>query len=306
VKARHDYLPFGEETGAGVGSRTAPMGYGAMDSTRQRFTSKERDQESGLDYFLARYYSSAQGRFTGVDPANGYASVPQDWNRYSYTLNNPFKYTDPSGEKWAVQHSNGQSTFRWYDGDTIPSDWEGKWEEYTAGWYIGADAVIKLGGRGPNDVLVLEKEIFLRTGGQSDWDKIQKADPNHFTDEEKEIIYAAATYYPDRLESFRKSKFIAELGAYLIASLVNPTTVNAPKYGATPKGRPYTKHYAKETGPQRNIPGSVVDEVIDKAKGVPAPGGKTVYYDPVNNITVVTGRGQSIVSVHKGRPGKMK
>jgi RHS repeat-associated protein len=31
-------------------------------------TTKERDNETGLDYFLARYYSSTQGRFTGVDP----------------------------------------------------------------------------------------------------------------------------------------------------------------------------------------------------------------------------------------------
>jgi RHS repeat-associated protein len=33
----------------------------------QKFTSKERDIETALDYFLARYYSSAQGRFTSPD-----------------------------------------------------------------------------------------------------------------------------------------------------------------------------------------------------------------------------------------------
>ncbi|MGH9849010.1 MAG: RHS repeat-associated core domain-containing protein, partial [Blastocatellia bacterium] len=47
--------------------RSASLGYGA-DSTRQKFTSKERDNETGLDYFLARYYSSTQGRFTSPDP----------------------------------------------------------------------------------------------------------------------------------------------------------------------------------------------------------------------------------------------
>jgi len=36
------------------------MGYSAADSTKQKVTQKERDSESGLDYFLARYYSSAQ------------------------------------------------------------------------------------------------------------------------------------------------------------------------------------------------------------------------------------------------------
>jgi RHS repeat-associated protein len=64
---RHDYLPFGEEIQAGIGGRTAGQGY-AADSIRQKFTSKERDTESGLDYFGARYYSSAQGRFASTDP----------------------------------------------------------------------------------------------------------------------------------------------------------------------------------------------------------------------------------------------
>ncbi len=75
-----------------------------------------------------------------------------------------------------------------------------------------------------------------------------------------------------------------------------------PTYGSTPGGRPYTKHYGTETGPQRNIPGSVVDEAIDNYPGKLVDGGKTVHYDSVNDITVVTGNGGSIVSVHKGQP----
>jgi len=150
VKARHDYLPFGEETGAGVGQRTGPMGYGAMDSTRQRFTSKERDQESGLDYFLARYYSASQGRFINPDEFTGgpdelydfaqkastnptfYADIvdPQTLNKYQYCLNNPFKYIDPDGHQQkkslterlkestgAVAESYGVSSRPFKDGD---------------------------------------------------------------------------------------------------------------------------------------------------------------------------------------------
>jgi RHS repeat-associated protein len=62
-------------------------------------TSKERDAETGLDYFGARYYSGAQGRFTSVDPLlnSGRPDNPQSWNRYSYTFNNPLRYTDPLG-----------------------------------------------------------------------------------------------------------------------------------------------------------------------------------------------------------------
>jgi RHS repeat-associated protein len=88
VKARYDYLPFGEEIPSNIGSRGGVIGYGGADSTKQKFTQKERDSESGLDYFLARYYSSAQGRFTSPDPlmASARRLKPQSWNRYSYCL----------------------------------------------------------------------------------------------------------------------------------------------------------------------------------------------------------------------------
>ena len=99
---RHDNLPFGEELFAGTGARTVAMGYSA-DSVRQQFTAKERNNETGLDYFLARYYSTSQGRFTSPDPtllsANGHN--PQTWNRYSYVMNDPLAYVDPLG-LWAL------------------------------------------------------------------------------------------------------------------------------------------------------------------------------------------------------------
>jgi RHS repeat-associated protein len=98
VKARHDYLPFGEEITAGVGGRTAGQGC-VVDDVRQKFTKYERDVETGLDYAQARYYSSTQGRFTSPDPlpASAVISNPQSFNRYTYTLNNPLRYVDPLG-----------------------------------------------------------------------------------------------------------------------------------------------------------------------------------------------------------------
>ncbi len=95
---RHDYLPFGEELAATQGSRTPAMGYGA-DDTQQKFTGKERDIETGLDYFGARYYSSVLGRFAGPDSGPFTPADPQSWNRYPYVQNSPLKFIDPSGRK---------------------------------------------------------------------------------------------------------------------------------------------------------------------------------------------------------------
>ena len=67
---------------------------------RSRSTGKERDAESGLDYFGARYYGSALGRMTSPDPHSGtmlHVINPQRWNMYAYAMNNPLSYVDPDG-----------------------------------------------------------------------------------------------------------------------------------------------------------------------------------------------------------------
>jgi len=99
VISRHDYMPFGEELGSGIGGRTTGMGFVTTDGQRQQFTQKERDTETGLDDFGERYYRSTQGRFVSVDPlgASAIVSDPQSFNRYTYVLNNPLKYVDPDG-----------------------------------------------------------------------------------------------------------------------------------------------------------------------------------------------------------------
>ena len=51
----------------------------------------------GLDFFGARYMSSAQGRFTSPDPFGGHIGDPQTLNRYAYGRNNPLRYTDSTG-----------------------------------------------------------------------------------------------------------------------------------------------------------------------------------------------------------------
>jgi RHS repeat-associated protein len=86
-------LPFGD------GQAIA----GSCDPTPMHFTGKERDSESNLGNFGARYNSSNLGRFMSPDPDNAGASPdnPQSWNAYSYVLNNPLVFTDPDG-LWCV------------------------------------------------------------------------------------------------------------------------------------------------------------------------------------------------------------
>ena len=64
-----------------------------------KFTAKERDVESGLDYFGARFNTSYLGRFMSPDSvANDWElRSPQTWNRYAYARNNPLIYVDPDG-----------------------------------------------------------------------------------------------------------------------------------------------------------------------------------------------------------------
>ncbi|HWS90103.1 MAG TPA: DNA/RNA non-specific endonuclease [Pyrinomonadaceae bacterium] len=101
VVSRHDYLPFGEELHAHLvaSGRERIASYNA-GTVRQKYASKERDRETGLDFFGTRYYSSAQGRFTSPDSpfADQYPQNPQSWNLYAYARNNPVRVGDLNGE----------------------------------------------------------------------------------------------------------------------------------------------------------------------------------------------------------------
>ena len=124
---RHDYLPFGEELFAPTSARSGAQGYASGDGVRQHFTQKERDVETGLDYFNARYYSSAQGRFSSVDPANYQAVLnprdPQSWNGYAYVNNKPLTRTDPDGRGFWEKFKN------WINGYGFQSDMDVQAEE---------------------------------------------------------------------------------------------------------------------------------------------------------------------------------
>ena len=107
VISRHDYLPFGEEILASTAGRTSQWGPNA-DTITQKFTGQERDAESGLDYFGARYYGSALGRWTSPDRINltsaRLLNPTNTLNKYIYGGNNPLKYVDPDGEDITIYY----------------------------------------------------------------------------------------------------------------------------------------------------------------------------------------------------------
>jgi RHS repeat-associated protein len=107
VVARKDFSAFGDETAA-TGQRTTALGYKA-ENIRQDYTGYQKDDESGLEYAQARYYNSAHGRFTSIDPLTASANMkdPQTFNRYSYALNSPYKFTDPLGLISSATGANG-------------------------------------------------------------------------------------------------------------------------------------------------------------------------------------------------------
>ena len=96
VTSRKDYTAFGEETT--TAQRTTGLGYNPQN-VRQDYTGYQKDNESGLEYAQARYYNPLHGRFTSVDPLAASATIrdPQTFNRYSYALNSPYKFSDPLG-----------------------------------------------------------------------------------------------------------------------------------------------------------------------------------------------------------------
>jgi RHS repeat-associated protein len=109
IKSESDYYPWGGE-----------LQFVANDSNHYKFTGKERD-ETGLDYFGARYYSNGLARFITPDWAAKAAAVPyakfgdpQSLNLYAYVRNNPLSLFDPDGHNWFKNFANGlaDSTYR--------------------------------------------------------------------------------------------------------------------------------------------------------------------------------------------------
>ena len=100
-------LPYGDGAGSSTGA------------TEQFFTGKERDSETGNDYFGARYYASTVGRFMSPDQvfADQTPYNPQSWNLYTYTRDNPIRSTDPDGH--GIEEQIAQAATWWITNGVI-------------------------------------------------------------------------------------------------------------------------------------------------------------------------------------------
>ncbi|HYT77557.1 MAG TPA: RHS repeat-associated core domain-containing protein [Vicinamibacterales bacterium] len=85
VLGRQDFTPFGTPV-----VPSAPM-------PKEAFVGNEKDDETVLNYFHARMFQARTARFNRPDALFGGTSEPQRWNRYAYALNNPIRFTDPTG-----------------------------------------------------------------------------------------------------------------------------------------------------------------------------------------------------------------
>ncbi len=141
-----DYYPFGWDNCVASGS-----------GNNYKFTGKERDAETSLGYFGARYNASSIGRFMTPDPDNAGAdpSDPRAWNGYAYVRNNPTTNVDPDGlacvqgskGDWFDDNSGGQTCEEAFSPEqnntpsitvtaSVPNTQVGFWD-FAGQWFVG-------------------------------------------------------------------------------------------------------------------------------------------------------------------------
>lgn len=100
-----DYYPFGLIMDG--------RSYLSGSSAKEKFTGQERDDETGFDYFGARFYRADAPGFLQVDPlAQEFPNI----SPYAYGNNNPLRFTDPTGMApydWIRNNETGEYTWDW-------------------------------------------------------------------------------------------------------------------------------------------------------------------------------------------------
>ena len=249
-----DYYPFGE----------LYRNINNQKPNNRGLIGKEKDQETGLTYFGARYHDEALGRFGSVDPIGpvdpwtsqtdyAYLTNPQRLNRYVYGMNNPYRYIDPDGRSPSPAEIPESVAKQISDLDFAPPALISKDQ------FIAFTAALVLTR---NPVLAVEAGFGV----------------------------SKSTSNPT---GFKGSKGFELNNAPFQKTRNTPTTIN---------NRNFSGH-ALDQMQNRGLTPSVVENTLQTGTKFPTKPGTTGYYDSVNNVRVITNSDTgTIVTVIRGAP----
>lgn len=100
--AYEEYYPYGQTAYSEVSGIE-------VKACRYRYSGKEKDEESGLYYYGARYYAAWLGRWCGADPAGFVDGL----NLYVFTKNNPCTLSDKDGRQTSAEIDQAEAIFEY-------------------------------------------------------------------------------------------------------------------------------------------------------------------------------------------------
>jgi RHS repeat-associated protein len=237
----------------------------ATQPDTHHFTGKERDAESGNDYFGARYYASSMGRFLSPDWSAQqdpvpYANLgyPQTLNLYSYAGNNPLVRTDPDGHfwqefknclKWGVCVKDSQVETALQKQADEDRQQIANMENFSINGKSPADAikglsnkeVVKL-NRAVNSFLNAQVDKSFLPGSGNSKIAIAMAIPVGIT-----AGFAAGTFdaYAEAVAESRASAWIIQTGQSALATDIR-TNITAQEFGANLEASGFERSVAKD------------------------------------------------------------
>lgn len=245
------------------------------DATEHHFTGRERDSESGNDYFEARYYSSAMGRFLSPDWSAKedpvpYANLddPQSLNLYSYVRNNPLARTDPDGHC----DDKGQNCSLW---DHVAGTIGGVLNVVPGTVNLGIDAFnavsSRLGGPQLDEIDYIQPDAHASMGGVQTGEVLQLALPAGDLSKGAELLGGAAEEASELTAGTERAAQREAMRQEGIPTSQQPVSQEMTEAGRqytyeTPEG---TKIVQRNTGTDRSHPGQPHVEA-----GKPKPGGQ--------------------------------
>lgn len=108
ITTKISFSPFGERrvSSGWQGNLTSSALLSLTDVSKRGYTGHEHIEHAGIIHMNGRIYDDELGRFAQADPYIQEVKNSQNYNRYSYVLNNPLSYTDPTGYNYQEINDN--------------------------------------------------------------------------------------------------------------------------------------------------------------------------------------------------------